>query len=88
MGHILPGMFGQWPGHTREVLHESPIVGRQFSKHLDFQDDHWLWPAGYGGYLVQITLDPLVTDNVVGFSGYAIKFVQLSDRLSRHDLFL
>jgi len=59
--HTHPGQVVQWPGYTHDVLHESPIVGRQFAKCPDLRNVCWLWPSYYGGYFVRITFDPLVT---------------------------
>jgi len=35
-----------------------------YAECTDFRTVRWPWPMGYGGYLVRIAFDPLVTDNV------------------------
>ena len=63
---------------TREVLHKSPVIGRQPAERPDFQNVRWPWPTDYGGYLVRIAFDPLVTDNMAKKGHLMLKQIALS----------
>jgi len=72
-GHIIFGEVVQQPGHMCKVLHKGPIVRSQSAEHSDFLHVRPPRPTGYGGYLVGVTFDHPIADNMTKDSHLALE---------------